>query len=267
MKGLIGELSPEREKKREMIGMLASIPSSDVFITSHDGLKLHGEYFEGEADRPIAIGFHGYRSSALRDLAGLATYYYYRSFDVLLVDERAHGESEGRCITFGAKERLDVLSWVKYAEERFGKNKKIILFGMSMGAASVLLSTELDLGDGVVSVVADCPFSSAEGIIAKVCRDKGIPPKIFFPAIKFGARLFGGFKLSERDPIDAVRNAKVPILLIHGTADDFVPREMSDELSNVGRNITYLNIEGAPHLMSMMYDEEAYTAALDNFHK
>jgi pimeloyl-ACP methyl ester carboxylesterase len=136
-----------------------------------------------------------------------------------------------------------------------------------MGAASVLLSTELDLGDGVVSVVADCPFSSAEGIIAKVCRDKGIPPKIFFPAIKFGARLFGGFKLSERDPIDAVRNAKVPILLIHGTADDFVPREMSDELSNVGRNITYLNIEGAPHLMSMMYDEDAYTAALDSFHQ
>jgi pimeloyl-ACP methyl ester carboxylesterase len=267
MKGLVGKLTPERERKRELIGELGCIPSEDVFITSHDGLRLRAMYLKGQPDRPVAIGFHGYRSSALRDLAGLATYYYYRGYDVLLVDERAHGESEGRCITFGAKERLDVLSWARYAEETFGAEKKIILFGMSMGAASVLLATELDLPRGVIGAVADCPFSSASGIIAEVSRSKGIPTKLLFPAIRLGARAFGGFNLSKTEPAKAVRNSRIPILLIHGTGDTFVPHEMSDELARVGKDIDYVKISGAPHLLSMMCDEEKYTAALDCFNK
>jgi hypothetical protein len=96
MKGLIGELPPERERKRELIGELASIPCDDVYITAYDGVKLRARYYAGEPDRPVAIGFHGYRSSALRDLAGLATHYYYKSYDVIIVDERAHGESGGK---------------------------------------------------------------------------------------------------------------------------------------------------------------------------
>ena len=267
MKGLVGKLPPERERKRELIGELGCIPSEDVYITSHDGLRLRARYLRGEADRPVAIGFHGYRSSSLRDLAGLATYYYYRGYDVLLVDERAHGESEGRCITFGAKERLDVLSWARYAEEAFGQDKKIILFGMSMGAASVLLASELDLPLGVVGAVADCPFSSATEIIKTVSHSKGIPAGLFMPAIQFGARVFGGFKLSEREPTEAVKNSSLPILLIHGTGDNFVPHEMSDRLAEVGKDLAYVKISGAPHLMSMMCDEKTYTSALDSFNK
>ena len=267
MKGLIGKLTPEREKKRGMIEMLASAPSSDLYITSHDGLKLHAIHFAGEADRPVAIGFHGYRSSALRDLSGLGLYYYYRGFDLILVDERAHGMSEGKTISFGENERLDVLSWANYARERFGENKKIIIFGMSMGAASVLLASELDLPCGVIAAVADCPFSSSDEIIKKGCRDRRIPARLLFPAVRFGARLFGGFRFGGHSPIEAVKKSKIPILLIHGTGDMLVPHEMSDELSEAGQNITYLKIDGAPHLMSMMCDEERYTAALDEFHK
>ena len=267
MKWLSGKLTPEREKKRGMIEMLASAPSYDVYTSSYDGLKLHATYFEGEPDRPFAIGFHGYRSSALRDLCGISLYYYYRSFNVILVDERSHGESEGKTITFGEKERLDVLAWINYVKETYGEDKKIILFGMSMGAATVLLSTELDLPNEVISVVADCPFSNAEEIIKKGCRDKKIPPSILFPAILFGARVFGGFKLSLHSPLEAVKNAKIPILLIHGTGDSLVPHEMSDELAAVGKTINYLRIDGAPHLLSMMCDEDRYVAALDEFHK
>jgi len=267
MKGLIGKLPPERERKRELIGELGCIPSEDVYITSRDGLKLYAMHLKGEPDRPVAIGFHGYRSSSLRDLAGLATYYYYRGYDVLLVDERAHGKSEGKSITFGEKERLDVLLWAEYAEKSFGRDKKIILFGMSMGAAAVLLATELDLPRGVVGAIADCPFSSATGVIESVSRERGIPARLFMPAIRFGARVFGGFKLSEHEPKEAVKNAKVPILLIHGAADTFVPTEMSDELARSSDGIDYVRISGAPHLLSMMCDEQTYTEALDRFNK
>jgi pimeloyl-ACP methyl ester carboxylesterase len=267
MKGLIGELPPERERKRELIGELASIPCDDVYITAYDGVKLRARYYAGEPDRPVAIGFHGYRSSALRDLAGLATHYYYKSYDVIIVDERAHGESGGKEITFGAKERFDVLYWARYARDRFGKDKKIILFGLSMGAASVILATELDLPENVKLAVADCPFSSASRILERVSRDRGIPRVFVSPAITVSAKLLGGFSLSDCEPVRAIKNSRIPIFLVHGTGDTLVPCEMSDELAEAGSRVTYYKVEGAPHLLAMMCDEEGYLAALDKHEK
>ena len=263
LRGFDGDQPPARARKRELIKELASLPYEDVFITSYDGLKLRARYYKGKPDSPVAIGFHGYRSNALRDLAGLTTYYYHKGYDVIIVDERAHGMSEGKATTFGAKERFDVLSWSRYAEERFGKDKKIILFGLSMGAASIILASALDLPDGVKLAVCDCPYSSASTIIKKVCSDKKCPPKLAFPTINLGAKTFGRFNLSDSEPIKAIKEAKIPIFLVHGTADKLVPYKMSDSLAEAGKTVTYLRIDGAPHLLAMMCDEEGYIKALE----
>ena len=92
-----------------------------------------------------------------------------------------------------------------------------------------------------------------------------MPPFLSYPAVSAAAKLFGGFSLNERAPIDAIKSARVPVLLIHGEKDSFVPPEMSDELSAVGNDVTYLKVKNAPHLMSMMYDEKSYTDTLDKF--
>ena len=264
LKGLDGELTAELKRKRELILKLNERPFKTVKVKSADGVSLRAEYYEGEKGSPVAIGFHGYRSSAVRDLAGLTELFLERGFSVLLVYQRAHGKSGGKAITFSALERLDALEWARFAEGELSANK-IILFGMSMGGATVISASELPLPEAVKGIIADCPFSRARGVIHSVCRQRGIPYRLLLPLMLVGARLYGGFTLGKRDPVRAISSARVPILLIHGEGDTFVPHSMSDELSEAGADLDYVKIKDAPHLLSLMYDEEKYTASLDKF--
>jgi len=169
---------------------------------------------------------HGYRGSAIRDFCGGAKLARALGHGVLLIDERAHGKSGGRTIGFGVTERWDCLSWTEEVRRRLG-DVKVILSGVSMGAATVLMASELPLPETVVGVVADCPFSSPEEIIAVVAGRMGLPVRIAMPVIRLSARLLGGFNLREADAVRAVRSLKVPVLLIHGEDDRFVPCDMS----------------------------------------
>ena len=143
-------------------------------------------------------------------------------YNLLLIEQRALGGSEGRTITFGIKEKYDCLSWINYAIERFGKDVKIILGGVSMGAATVLMASALDLPKNVKCISADCGYTSPEAIIRKVCReDMGIPDWLGFPFVRLGARIYGGFSILDGGAIEAVKQAKVPLMIMHGDEDDF----------------------------------------------
>ena len=224
------QYDPYREEMARIYHQLNDRPCEFVTIFSHDGLKLSGRYYHVKDGAPLDIGFHGYRSSCLTDFSGGSELSFQLKHNVLLVDERAHGKSEGRTITFGIQERQDVLSWVDYAVERFGGDVKILLYGVSMGAATVLMASELDLPENVKGIIADCPYSSPEKIIRKVAVQMGISDRLAWPFVKIGAKVYGGFDISETDAARAVKNAKVPILIIHGEADGFVPCEMSEEV-------------------------------------
>ena len=160
----------ERGRMLALIEELEQIPFEPVTIRSRDGLKLYGRYYHVREGAPVQIQVHGYRGSALRDFCGGSKLAREMGMNILLVDQRAHGGSGGRTITFGIRERWDCLSWAEYAAERFG-DVDIYLVGVSMGAASVLMASELDLPENVAGIIADCPFSSPEAIIAKVCRE------------------------------------------------------------------------------------------------
>ncbi len=257
----------EREKMLALIRELDGIPFESVEITAYDGTKLFGRYYHVRDGAPLQIEFHGYRGSALRDFCGGNKLAREAGMNTLLIDERAHGKSSGRTITFGVKERRDCLSWAQYALERFGADVPVFLAGVSMGAATVLMASGFTLPENVIGIIADCPYSSPEAIIRRVCRDKvHIPPVAVMPFIRLGARLFGRFDIADASAVEAVRNATVPILLIHGEDDRFVPCDMSRELFAAASGRARLEtFPGAGHGLSYMVDEARYAAVTAEF--
>lgn len=230
-------------------------PCTFVSTYAHDGLKLSARYYHTSDDAPTVIVFHGYRGNALRDGAGGFALSKRLGFNVLVPDQRAHAKSEGRIISFGIKERMDVLSWINYV----GTGRPIVLAGLSMGAATVLMASNLELPENVVCIMADCPYDSPATIIRKVCTDRKFPEKLVYPFIKLTARLFCGFDLEETSAIEAVRSANIPILLFHGEDDRFVPCEMSKNIAaNCASPVQLELFPDAGHGLCYMIDPIRY---------
>lgn len=234
-------------------------PCQFVSICSHDGLMLSGRYYHHADGAPVMILFHGYRSMALRDSAGGYILGRKAGFNVLAVDQRAHGRSEGRVISFGILERLDCLSWIKYINDRFGSGTPVVISGLSMGAATVLMAADLELPANVAGIIADCPYASPAGIIRKVATDRKFPAKLVYPFIRLSAALFGGFDLEQADALRSVRNAKTPILLFHGEDDRFVPCEMSRNIAkNAGNGCQLYTFPNAGHGLCYTTNPDRY---------
>ena len=262
----VKQYQDNKEYMTSMIRELDSIPFEPVTITSHDGLKLFGRYYHVNDGAPIFIEFHGYKSMAIRDFCGGDRIVRSLKCNTLLVDQRAHGKSEGNTISFGILERLDCLAWINYLNQRFGSDTKIFLIGVSMGGATVLMASELDLPRNVIGIMADCPFSSPWLVISKVARSMGIPSKLAFPFVWLGARIYGKFDLTSSDAISAVKKANVPIFLVHGDADHLVPFEMSEEIAKrCASEITFIPFKDAGHGLSYILDSEKYTNEATKF--
>ena len=262
------EYEPYRDKIREKIREARALPYEEMEITSFDGLKLRGRYYESIPGAPIELMMHGYRGSSERDLsAGI-----FRAFKVgrnaLLVDHRASGRSEGRVITFGALEKRDCMLWIDHMIARFGDDVRIVLTGISMGAATVMMCSAEKLPKNVVGVLADCGYTSAEAIIKKVIRDMKLPADILYPFVRLGARIFGKFNVDEADALSAVAKSRLPIIFIHGEDDGFVPCDMSRENYEACTSEKALvTIPKADHGLCYMIDPEGYISALNDFFK
>lgn len=247
-----------------LIDEFEKVPFERVSITSFDGLTLYGRYYHVSDSAPLQIQFHGYRGTASRDFCGINKLGRNLGHNTLVVDQRAHGKSEGKTICFGIKEKYDCLYWVNYAIKRFG-DIPIVLSGVSMGAATVVMASELDLPKNVHCIVADCPFSSPEEIIASECKKNGIPPIIGMPLIKLGALLFGNLKLSG-SAAEAVKKSKIPVLIFHGEEDGFVPCYMGQKIKDSNPNLVTLEtFPDADHGLSYIKDPKRYEAVTKEF--
>jgi len=250
----------------EIIAEFLELPYEEVSITSHDGLKLTGRYYHVADGAPLEIQCHGYKGNALRDFSGAKRIAKAADRNVLLINQRCHGGSEGKTITFGILERKDVLGWIRYANNRFG-NVPILLSGVSMGAATVLMAAGMDLPENVKGIIADCPYDAPSNIIKKVLgQDMGMPVKFVYPLIRLGGMLYGKFNLGADSPVEAVKKAQVPILLIHGDEDRFVPHSMSRNIHAAApEKIEFHTIPGAGHALNYVTNPEGYTEIVNNF--
>ena len=259
-----GEIyEPFREQMVAWMKECRGMNREDVSISSFDGLTLRGYFYEYTPGAPIELMMHGYRGDAERDLCGGVQRCFAMKRSVLLVDQRGCGRSDGHVIAFGIHEHRDCLDWAKFLLDRYGKDVPVILTGISMGAATVMIAAGQEIPENVVGVIADCGYTSAKEIIQKVIQDMHLPPKLAYPFVKLGARLYGGFDLDSFSPIEAMKTCKVPVFFVHGEADVFVPCDMSRACSEacVQKNILH-TVPGAGHGLAYLLDTEGYKLAL-----
>ena len=261
-------LLPYRSVIKEGLDYIESHPKRRVSTVSFDGITLSARYFD-TGSRNTVILFHGYRSSADRDFSCAVKMYCDAGFNVLLTDERSHGESGGRLITFGVKESRDVITWVDYCIGIGGEDCEIFLGGMSMGATTVLLAAGSALPPNVKGVIADCGFTSPEDIIKKVARQAfHINASWFLPVMNLYCLIFGHFSIHGVSTVKALEKTRLPVLFIHGKSDDFVPFEMSSAgYASAGGEKELLLIDGAGHGMSYLLDTPKVSGAVKGFLK
>ena len=238
-----------------------------VEITSVDGLKLRGRYYHRKDGAPLVIFFHGYKGTIYRDGNGIYSYSKKNDINLLLVNQRSQGLSEGKTITFGIMERLDCKSWVEYAVKRFGSDVRIGIFGISMGAATVMMAADAGLPDNVKGILADCGFTSPKEIICAVMESIKLPPKLLYPLAKLGAKWFGHFDLEEASAVESMKKCKLPVLLVHNDGDDFVPFWMSEKCfeSCASADKKFVRVTGSGHGLSWCLEPEKYQNAMVKF--
>ena len=246
---------------------LAQRESEEVEVQSDDGFVLHGLLIPHIAPRATVILFHGWRSSWEMDFLCMLPFLYGLRLQLLLVDQRAQGDSEGRFMTLGVRERTDVPVWVDYVSSRFGAKHPILLQGASMGAGTVMMASAYRFSGNVRGLIADCGFISPYEVVSAVWRERTPFPAHFSVwLLDLFARLFADFSLRECDAADALARTAYPALFLHGTADKFVPDYMTRQAYEAcGSEKTLLLVEGAAHCMCYLTDRARVEAAYRDF--
>ena len=252
---------------REGISWVESMPKTTLKTRSFDGLDLYATLIEQENPKATLLMFHGYRSSGINDFSCATKFYYSLGFNLLIVDQRAHGRSEGKYIGFGATERFDCQTWARLIYERYGKELPILITGISMGGATVLMASALELPENVAAIISDSAFTSPADILSHVIRKSyHINPSIILPFMNMWSKALAKYSFYDVSTEDTVKETKVPILFIHGLADGFVPSEMSKRsFGACTADKGSVFVENAGHGESYLVDKERCEAELKRF--
>lgn len=242
--------------------------AQDLWVNSNDGLKLHALWIPADDAKGTVLLAHGYRSIYLADFGLVFEMYHKLGMNLLIPDQRSHGKSEGKIITFGVKESDDMYRWIELHNQTLG-GYPMILSGLSMGASTVMYLADRELPPNVCGIIADCGFTSPYEIIAEVYRRTvHLWPAPSLLATEFLTRVFGGFSLKQKDSRRCLANSKLPILMVHGKEDKFVPCRMSEEAYAACTSPKKLILaDDAGHGVSFLHIPEEYTAAVISFLK
>ncbi|MCM1507755.1 MAG: alpha/beta hydrolase [Ruminococcus flavefaciens] len=240
-----------------------------ITITARDGIELHAEYFPAETpSNKLVICNHGYTGQGMKDCASISVFFHRIGYDCLIVDHRGHGKSEGDYIGFGILDRFDCLRWIQYVNNRFSNEKQILLYGVSMGATTALMTAGFpEVAGSVKAVIADCAFTSPYEVFKHVLKkDYHLPP---FPIMDINEKMCrkkAGYGFSDYSTIDAVKNTTIPCLFIHGSEDNFVPVYMTRqnyEACNSEKDI--MIVQNAGHGAAYYEDVLAYEEKIISF--
>lgn len=247
---------------------LESLPREDLEIISQDGLKLVGHYIHTDREpKRLIVLFHGWHGSWTGDFGSVSRWLREIDCDLLLVEQRGQGESEGKYMGFGVLERRDMTEWLRYLEKVCHITLPVYLVGVSMGAATVLMAAADPMPDFVKGILADCGFTSPYEMLYEVGK-KSLHMREH-PAMDYLnllVKLCAHFSLKEYSTLEAVKKAKLPIFFVHGTADDFVPCRMTRAAYEACVSPKELLLaEGAGHVRSFFYANEEYRRRVESF--
>lgn len=265
---VVDGFAPFRPQIGQWMREVEAMDGRELEIISFDCLKLRGTFYEYEKGAPIEIMFHGYRGNGKRDLSGGVVRAFKQGRSALIVDHRASGRSEGRVVTFGVNESRDCILWAELVAKEIDPDAKVILTGISMGAATVMIAAgSEELPSNVVGVIADCGYTSAKDIIKNTMRDMKLPADLLYPFARLGGKLFGDFDVDKVSPIEFMKKCKVPVIFIHGDADGYVPFDMSKRNFEAcaSEKKKLVAISGAAHGVAYPKDPEKYLSALSEF--
>lgn len=240
--------------------------TQDIYLLNKEHLKLHG-YCSALSTNNYIIICHGYMGDATH-MIDYAKHFYEEGFNIILPDARAHGLSEGNYIGMGWPERLDILEWIHYIMEK-NANAQIILFGVSMGAATVMMTSGEKLPSSVKLVIEDCGYTSVWEQFTKELKESfGLPA---FPIMNISSlvtKIRAGYSLKEASAIKQIKKCTIPILFIHGDKDTFVPFSMHEKLYNTANEKKEkLVVHGAEHGKSVYINPTLYWNKIDTFIK
>lgn len=231
-----------------------------VVIKNSKNRPLHGYIVKAkEPSDKWAICIHGYTSSPKR-VGSYALHHYERGYNILFPVLRGHDISDHKHITMGWLDRLDMLDWIEYLITVYD-NPSIILHGVSMGAATVMMTSGEDLPDNVKCCIADCGFSSVwDEFMHETKEELKIPaPRTLLTSVTLTSKVVNGYTFKEASSIKQLAKSKTPTLFIHGEADNFVPYRMLDLNYNAAAcPKEKLSIPDADHANAHLFHPEIY---------
>lgn len=242
----------------------------EIKMKNDRGQVLTGWLIKSEGPSDVfVLCSHGYRCNGKDEFCLVAKHYHEKGFNILMVDHQAAGSSEGNLITFGYNESKDLVKWTQYLNETYGNNIKIILHGVSMGCATATIASgDNNLPENVKFTVADCGYTSMNEQFKAVLKSFGVPSFPLVPLTEMWNIIVGKFRYNEVNPLEAVKNAKVPMLFIHGKEDTFVPTEMVYRLYDAcSSEKDILVVDGAIHARSYFVNGAACDKKIDEFIK
>ncbi len=238
-----------------------------VRISGGNGVTLVGHFFPAENAERIIIAFHGWRSSWAKDYGMISKFWHSQNSSVLYVEQRGQNQSGGEYMGFGLTERFDCITWANWANLRCGNSIPIYLAGISMGATTVLMASDLNLPQNVHGIMADCGFTSPKAIFRFVAKNNlhiGYGIRSIIADYMCKKKINMG--LDDHSTLDALSKTNIPVLFVHGTDDHFVPVEMTYE--NYKACVSkkrLLIVPGADHAMSYLVDKPLYERAVKEF--
>ena len=257
-----------RDRMQMGVDWYESQPKTELSLSSRDGLPLTAELIEAERPIGLVVAVHGFRSWPAREFSLVAKHLYEQGYTVLYPYMRAHRKSAGKYITFGVKERYDIAAWASLLAERH-PDLPLFLYGQSMGGATVIMASGLDLPANTRGVIADSAYYSPKDVIGTaLVQSYKVPVFPMLPAMDMWARIVAGYSLTDTTCKEALDKTDLPFLFIHGTEDELVPYAMG--IQNYERCHTekeMLTVEGAAHCASYYVDPTRYLAHLDEFLK
>ena len=253
---------------KQEVNWIKTQDMQELEVRTKDGLRLSGNWLEAPVEsKKLMLVLHGYRSDGISNFAPIAHFYHDLGYHVLLVDHRGHGKSEGDYVGFAVLDHQDCKAWIKKGIARLGEEAEIYVHGISMGGATAVALSSEALPPQVKGIIADCPFTSPWEVFEHVLKVNYHLPA--FPILNLADNIckqqanysFKGINNTER-----VKQARLPILFIHGDQDNFVPTWMSEKMYATCRTKKKLLIvEGAGHGESYYKATKAYQEAVKDF--